>query len=102
MMVVVMALGFNFAVVPWPACAIIGVVMTLALFLSFDTLTEWIVIVGIAGLLAGLLTPPITTNCGRGRIAGPPAPPSTAGISVGAPTCEDPVNTEAPEKNCTD
>ena len=60
LMIVVMALGFNFGMVPWPACTVMGAALALPLFLS-ATLSEWLVIYIMAGALAGLSMPPVVS-----------------------------------------
>src|SRR6516165_8385516 len=85
LMIVMAAQGLNFAVIPWPTCAIIGVVITLSLFVSFDRLMEWVAISSIAGTLIGLLTPPIVPQCGLRKIAAPAAPASATPIPAAAP-----------------
>jgi hypothetical protein len=97
LMIVVMALGFDFGVVPWPACAVVGAAMTLPLFLHPATLIEWVMIYGIAGLLAALSLPPVVTHCQRGRMAGPPPAPAAGSIPVAAPPCEGPAIMEVLE-----
>jgi hypothetical protein len=97
LMIVVTALGLNFGMVPWPACAVIGAAMTLPLFLSSATLMEWVVIYGVAGVLAGLSMPAVVTHCRRGRMAGPLAVSPAASIPVAAPPCGGPAITEVPE-----
>jgi hypothetical protein len=93
LMIVVTALGLNFGVVPWPACAVMGAAITLPLFVSFGTLIEWVMIYCIAVLLAALSIPAVATNC---RL-GPPALPSSASIPVAVPTYNGPGITETPE-----
>jgi hypothetical protein len=97
LMVVVAALGLNFGVVPWPACAVMGAGISLPLFISSGTFLEWVVAYSMIGVLAALSMPPVVTNCRRGRVAGPPAPLSAAAIPSAAPTCEGPDNAETPE-----
>jgi hypothetical protein len=72
LMVVVAAVGDNFGVLPWPACAVVGAAMTLPMFLSSTTSIEWVVIYSIAGVPAGLSLPAVVPDFrrGRGRIAG--------------------------------
>jgi hypothetical protein len=74
LMVVVTALGLNFGVLPWPASGVMGVVIALSLFVSSGTFLEWVVVYATGGVLAALSMPAVSTNCQRGRIAGPPAP----------------------------
>ncbi len=95
LMIVVMAQGVNFGVFPWPACAVLGVALTLPLFLSPATLIEWLVISSIAGVLAGLSLPVCTTHCHRGGITVVPASPPVVPVAVSP--CEASVDIEKPE-----
>jgi hypothetical protein len=96
LMIVVTALGLNFGVVPWPACAVIGAALTLPLFLSSVRLIEWVVIYGIAGVIAAVMMPPIEPHVGRARarIPAPPGAPPTAAVPTAARTGEDPVRSQ--------
>jgi hypothetical protein len=98
LMIVVTALGLSFGVVPWPACAFTGAAMTVPLFVSSATLMEWVVIYGIAGVLAGLSMPAVVTHCRRGKMARPPAVSPAASIPVATPPGEGPAITEVPER----
>jgi hypothetical protein len=67
LMIMVTALGLNFGVVPWPACAVMGAAIIVPLFVYSGTLTEWIVIYSFAGLLAGLSMPAVSSHNGLCR-----------------------------------
>ena len=100
LMIVVTALGLNFGLVPWPACALSGAMLIPPLFLPSITLIEWGVLYSVATIFAwlsiGLSKPMITIECRTGRIGGPAVSPAPTGISVAAPTAEDSANTGAP------
>lgn len=96
LMLVATALGLNFGLVQWPACALFGAALVLPLLLPSLKLMELLAIYALAGLLAGLAMPPIRTNCGRGSIASPLAPPAVS-IPVAVPPCDGSLDTETPE-----
>jgi hypothetical protein len=97
LMLVVTALGLNFGIVPWPGCAVIGAAITLPLFVTEGTLIDWTVIYSIAGVLAGLSMPAVSSNCRRRGFATPPAARPAVGVPVVAPTCSGPVGNEMAE-----
>ena len=72
LMIVVTALGLNFGLVPWPACALTGAMLIPPLFLPSITLIDWgalyIAAAIFAWLLIGLSQPMITTCCRWGRV----------------------------------
>jgi hypothetical protein len=98
LMIVATAMGLNFGVLPWPACAVMGAALTLPLFLSSVRWVEWVVIYGYAGVLAALSMPPVITTCRMGIIEAPPERAPSISVPVSAPTCEDPPVPLAPER----
>jgi len=77
MMVVVLVLSPIFACVPWPQCAVLGGVIVPLLLVEEWTIIGCCVYPSIAGLLAGLLMPPIVTDCRRIVTPPPAAGPAT-------------------------
>jgi hypothetical protein len=62
LMTVVLALGVDFAWVPWPSSGILAVAIVIPVVVSGFTLIEWIVVYGVVGVLLGLLMPAVCTN----------------------------------------
>jgi hypothetical protein len=80
-MVVTALLGLNFAWLPLPACAVVGVGIVLGSCIVGLTLAEWITYVGVVFVLAALLTPAVVTNHASRR-----APRAPRAVGAGTPT----------------
>jgi hypothetical protein len=80
-MVVTALLGLNFAWLPLPACAVVGVGIVLGSCIVGLTLAEWITYVGIVFVLAALLTPAVVTNRASRR-----APRAPRAVGAATPT----------------
>ncbi len=94
LMIVVASLGVNFGVLPWPASGVIGAALALPLIVTGGTLLEWITIYGIAGVLAALTVPAVTTNCGKARARGLALSVQATSVSSPDPSCESPEDAE--------
>jgi hypothetical protein len=89
LMAVVLALGVNFAWVPWPGSGVLAILIVISAVVSGFRLIEWLVIYGIVGVLLGLLIPAVpahhptrtattisTTPAPVAPYGGPPSPQS--------------------------
>ena len=91
LMVVVLVLSLNFAWIPWPLCAIIAVAILPPMLVEGLTLIGWCSVYSIAGILVGLLMPPVVTHCGKIG-----TPPTGAGPAPGISSA-DPLSPEVPK-----
>jgi hypothetical protein len=82
--------GVTFAVgtwahAPWQVSLVNAGLFVLPVFISDATLTQWLVFYGVAGILVGLMAPPVRSHCGSRTGTRPSVLPSGVAPKPGGP-----------------
>jgi hypothetical protein len=72
----------SWAHAPWPVSALNAGLFVLPVFITGATLAQWLAFYIVAGIVVGLMAPPVVTRCGPRAVPGttasqPLAPPVT-------------------------
>ena len=85
--------GLTFAVgswghAPWPASALNAALFVLPVFIAGPTLAQWLVFYLVAGILVGLIAPPVVTHGGPRAVTRAPASPAVVPPVRGNPPAQ--------------
>ncbi len=85
--------GVTFAVgswahAPWQVSALNAGLFVLPVFITGATLVQWLVFYVVAGILVGLMAPPVVTHCGPRGISRPPGLPPVVSPVNGNPPAQ--------------